>query len=61
MSSAGLRFTIDCPKLPERVHVDPALWEKVILNLLVVEDDDDRLLAVAWEFCGPTSRARSQP
>ncbi|MFD4638274.1 SpoIIE family protein phosphatase [Lentzea sp. NPDC058436] len=31
---AGLDFEIDCPPLPEPVHVDLALWEKVVLNLL---------------------------
>jgi signal transduction histidine kinase/ActR/RegA family two-component response regulator len=30
----GLRLTIDCPPLPEPVHVDRAMWEKIVLNLL---------------------------
>ena len=34
VSRAGLRFTVDCPPLTERVHVDRGMWEKVILNLL---------------------------
>jgi signal transduction histidine kinase len=31
---AGLRLTIDCPPLPQPVHVDRDLWEKIILNLM---------------------------
>lgn len=31
---AGLALCIDCPSLPEPVHVDPDLWEKIVLNLL---------------------------
>nr|WP_246298592.1 SpoIIE family protein phosphatase [Nocardioides panaciterrulae] len=30
----GLRLEIDCPDLPEPVHVDRDLWAKVVLNLL---------------------------
>jgi signal transduction histidine kinase len=31
---AGLRFVCDCPPLPAPVAVDPAMWEKIVLNLL---------------------------
>lgn len=31
---AGLRFTVDCPPLPEAVFVDRDMWEKIVLNLL---------------------------
>ncbi|MFY1695093.1 SpoIIE family protein phosphatase [Solwaraspora sp. WMMA2101] len=31
---AGLDLVADCPPLPVEVHVDPDLWEKVVLNLL---------------------------
>ncbi|GAA4811900.1 SpoIIE family protein phosphatase [Streptomyces ziwulingensis] len=31
---AGLDFVIECPPLPEDVHIDRGMWEKVILNLL---------------------------
>ena len=31
---AGLEFVVDCPDLPEPVHVDRDMWEKVVLNLL---------------------------
>jgi PAS domain S-box-containing protein len=31
---AGLRFTVDCPALPEPVYVDRDMWEKIVLNLL---------------------------
>src|SRR5580658_3963175 len=34
MDKAGLRFTIDCPDLPEAIYVDPEMWEKMVLNLL---------------------------
>ncbi|WP_245777825.1 SpoIIE family protein phosphatase [Lentzea xinjiangensis] len=34
VEKAGLRFEIDCSPLPEPVHVDLGLWEKVVLNLL---------------------------
>ncbi|GAA2410767.1 SpoIIE family protein phosphatase [Streptomyces glaucosporus] len=31
---AGLAFEVDCPPLPEPVHIDREMWEKVVLNLL---------------------------
>ncbi|SNS76067.1 anti-anti-sigma factor [Geodermatophilus saharensis] len=31
---AGLTLTVDCPPLPEPVHIDRDMWEKVVLNLL---------------------------
>jgi signal transduction histidine kinase/ActR/RegA family two-component response regulator len=31
---AGLQLTVDCPPLDRPVHVDPRMWEKVVLNLL---------------------------
>ncbi|MEV4757006.1 SpoIIE family protein phosphatase [Micromonospora sp. NPDC049559] len=31
---AGLAFEVDCPPLPEPVHIDRGMWEKVVLNLL---------------------------
>ncbi len=31
---AGLTLSVDCPALAELVHVDPEMWEKVVLNLL---------------------------
>ncbi|MGV9703800.1 SpoIIE family protein phosphatase [Streptomyces sp. NPDC003483] len=34
VEKAGLTFTVDCPTLDDPVHVDPGLWEKVVLNLL---------------------------
>jgi len=34
MESAGLKFNVDCPSLPELVHLDREVWEKVVLNLL---------------------------
>gem|GEM_PF-64629 len=34
IAAAGLALVVDCPALPEAVYVDPAMWEKVVLNLL---------------------------
>ena len=34
MRRAGLRYSVDCPPLPEPVYVDQEMWEKVVLNLL---------------------------
>jgi signal transduction histidine kinase/DNA-binding response OmpR family regulator len=31
---AGLRLTVDCPPLLRPAHVDPRMWEKVVVNLL---------------------------
>ncbi len=31
---AGLALVIDCPPLPGPVHVDRAMWENIVLNLL---------------------------
>ena len=30
----GLTFEVSCPPLPEPIYVDPAMWEKIVLNLL---------------------------
>ncbi|HTV80073.1 MAG TPA: ATP-binding protein [Steroidobacteraceae bacterium] len=30
----GVTLNVDCPPLPEAVHVDRAMWEKIVLNLL---------------------------
>ncbi|WP_250563320.1 SpoIIE family protein phosphatase [Sphaerisporangium fuscum] len=34
VDKAGLAFEVDCPPLPEPVHLDRGMWEKVVLNLL---------------------------
>jgi anti-anti-sigma factor len=34
VTRAGLTYDVDCAPLPERVHVDRDMWEKVVLNLL---------------------------
>ena len=34
MDRAGLRLIVDCAPLPEPLHVDREMWEKVVLNLL---------------------------
>ncbi len=34
IEKAGLALTIDCPPLPEMVHIDRDMWEKIVLNLL---------------------------
>lgn len=34
IEQAGMRLIIDCPPLPEPIYVDPAQWEKVVLNLI---------------------------
>ncbi|RZU34392.1 ATP-binding protein [Blastococcus saxobsidens] len=31
---AGLRLTVDCPPLERPAHVDPRMWEKIVVNLL---------------------------
>ncbi len=31
---AGLRLLVDCPPLPDPVHVDRDMWEKIVLNLV---------------------------
>ena len=31
---AGLALTVDCPPLHRPAHVDPRMWEKVVVNLL---------------------------
>lgn len=32
--TAELGFVVDCPALPEPVHVDRDMWEKIVLNLI---------------------------
>lgn len=34
IEQAGMRLIIDCPPLPEPIYVDPAQWEKLVLNLV---------------------------
>ena len=34
MENAGLKLNVDCPSLPEPIHLDREVWEKVVLNLL---------------------------
>ena len=34
VEKAGLKFTVDCPPLPEPVYVDRDMWEKIVLNLV---------------------------
>jgi signal transduction histidine kinase len=34
MDRAGLRLELVCPPLPQAVHVDPEMWEKIVLNLV---------------------------
>ncbi len=34
MEQAGLDLRVDCPPLPQPLHVDPEMWEKIVLNLL---------------------------
>ena len=31
---AGLRLVVNCPPLPQPVHVDRDMWEKIVLNLI---------------------------
>ncbi|HWO19889.1 MAG TPA: ATP-binding protein [Kofleriaceae bacterium] len=31
---AGVELVVDCPPLPQPVHVDREMWEKIVLNLL---------------------------
>ncbi|WP_240359004.1 ATP-binding protein [Pyxidicoccus trucidator] len=34
MATADLKLVVECPALPEAVHVDPVMWEKIVLNLV---------------------------
>ncbi|WP_460711494.1 hybrid sensor histidine kinase/response regulator [Lysobacter terrae] len=34
LASAGLVLAVDCPPLPEPIHVDRGQWEKIVLNLM---------------------------
>jgi signal transduction histidine kinase len=34
IEKAGLRLMIDCPPLPQQVHIDRDMWEKIVLNLV---------------------------
>ncbi len=34
IESAGVRLVVQCPALPQAVHVDVEMWEKIVLNLL---------------------------
>lgn len=34
IEGAGMRLQVECAPLPMQVYVDPAMWEKIVLNLL---------------------------
>jgi len=34
IEQAGMRYSVNCPPLPEAVYVDRQMWEKIVLNLL---------------------------
>jgi signal transduction histidine kinase len=34
LEKAGLTLVVTCPPLPEPIHVDREMWEKIVLNLL---------------------------
>jgi len=34
IETAGVKFVVDCPSLPDAVYVDRSMWEKIVLNLL---------------------------
>ncbi|MYM67872.1 response regulator [Pseudoduganella sp. FT55W] len=34
IEGAGMRLEVDCPALEAQVYVDPAMWEKIVLNLM---------------------------
>ncbi|GEP44663.1 ATP-binding protein [Brevifollis gellanilyticus] len=34
IEGAGLQLVVQCPPLPQLVHVDVEMWEKIVLNLL---------------------------
>ena len=34
MESAGLELAVECPPLQHQAYVDPAMWEKIVFNLL---------------------------
>ncbi|MES2598314.1 MAG: ATP-binding protein [Verrucomicrobiota bacterium] len=34
IEGAGLQFVVECPPLPQPMHVDVEMWEKIVLNLL---------------------------
>jgi signal transduction histidine kinase len=67
MERAGLAFRVECPEPSEPIHVDRAMWEKIVLNLLsnafkftlagrvdvaLLERADAVELAVADSGCG---------
>lgn len=34
IEGAGMRLQVECAPLPMQVYVDPAMWEKIVLNLM---------------------------
>ena len=34
VEKAGLSYIVDCPPLPQPIHVDADMWEKIVLNLI---------------------------
>ena len=52
---AGLALIVDCAPLPESVHVDREMWEKIVLNLLsnAFKFTFDGAITVALRAAGP--------
>jgi len=54
IETAGMRFVVDTPPLPEPVHVDREMWEKIILNLLsnAFKFTFEGEIKIALRWCG---------
>ena len=55
---AGLALTVDCPPLPEPIHMDHEMWEKIVLNLLsnALKHTFEGGIGVRLEWLGTAAR-----
>jgi signal transduction histidine kinase len=58
VEKAGLTLTVNCPPLPEPIHIDRDMWEKIVLNLVsnALKHTFSGGIRVSLSWCGDHAR-----